>query len=90
MKYNNQLFYVVIPLLVIVFPFIWYWVVGTNTMLNSESGIIENMTVFFLLISIGVCLSSLFHVRSKDVPVNLYAWLDEVVEIIGERLCIRI
>ncbi|MEE8260912.1 MAG: hypothetical protein V3R83_00370 [Gammaproteobacteria bacterium] len=75
MKYNNQLFYVVIPLLVIVFPFIWYWVVGTNTMLNGESGIIENMTVFFLLISIGVCLSSLFHARSKDVPVNLYAWL---------------
>ena len=74
MKHNNKLFYVVIPLLAVAFPFVWYWAVGTSNMLKGEFGIIENMTVFFLLISIGICLFSLSHVRSINVPF-LYVWL---------------
>lgn len=74
MRYNNQLFYAIIPLLAVTFPFMWYWASGTGDMLRGEFGIIENMTVFFLLISIGICIFSLSHVRSIDVPF-LYVWL---------------
>ncbi len=74
MKYINYLFYVIVPLLTATFPFIWYGVVGSNTILKGELGIIENVTVFFLLISIVTCLFSLFQVKSKKIPL-LFIWL---------------
>ena len=85
MKYNNQLFYVVIPLLVIVFPFIWYWVVGTNTMLNGESGIIENMTIFFLLISIGVCSHDQAIILPRSLKSALIPFLARIPRRTGYR-----
>lgn len=74
MKNSYKLFYVITPLLAVTIPFILYWAMGTNTMLKGETGIIENMTVLFLLISIGICLFSLSHARSIDVPL-LHIWL---------------
>lgn len=82
MKYNHYLLHLLVPLLAISFPFIWYGIVGTNIMLQGELGIIENMTVLFLLVSIIICLFSLFHLKLKNnsqLPSSLssllFIWL---------------
>ena len=64
-----------IPLAVILLPFAWYGIVGNKRMLMGEGGIVENLTVLFLLIAIGVCVVSLK--KNKSIPQEnfLRAWL---------------
>ena len=64
-----------LPLLVILFPLVWFAVVGSDWLLKGEAGIIENMTVVFLLISIGFCVSSLSRSSRLAVSGFLRAWL---------------
>lgn len=70
-----------LPLLVILFPLAWYAIVGSDWLLKGEAGIIENMTVLFLVVAIGFNISSLARSRLIELPGYLNAWL--VMLIIG-------
>lgn len=77
-----QIFYVLVPIGVAILPFAWYAVTGTNEVLDGEMGIIENMTVLFLLVAIAFIFRSLAHLRHRqDVPGMLRLWL--VLMILG-------
>jgi len=68
--------YVLIPIGVAIFPFVWYAAAGTAEALGGELGIIENMTVLFLLIAIYFSLSSLIQARrDSQAPQMLRPWL---------------
>jgi hypothetical protein len=70
-----------LPLLVVVFPAIWVAIAGNDRMLDGEAGIIENMTVIFLLMAIGFCVSSLRLAKRIGLPILVKAWL--IVLILG-------
>lgn len=55
----RNLLYHGLPILVVLFSFIWVAIVGDYTMLKGEFGIIENMTVVFLATAIGFCISAI-------------------------------
>ena len=55
----RNLLYHGLPVLVVLFSFIWVAIVGDYKMLKGEFGIIENMTVLFLAIAIGFCIASI-------------------------------
>jgi len=75
MKNKNLLIYHGLPLLVLVFPFIWVAIVGNDRLLKSEAGIVEGATVLFLVIAIGFCISSLKVTRQHHLSRYLRAWL---------------
>ncbi len=75
------MFYLITPLIILAFPFVWYSIVGDNRALVGELGVIEQATVVFLLIAIYFFISSLMLVRSKRVPQFLSSWL--VILIVG-------
>ena len=81
MKSTNPLLFHGMPLLVIVFPFIWVALAGNDRMLKGEAGIVENATVIFLVVAIGYCVSSLILAKRQDLSGNLKAWL--VLLILG-------
>ena len=70
-----------LPLLVILFPLAWYAIVGSDWLLKGEAGIIENMTVLFLVVAIGLNISSLARSRRIALSGYLNAWL--IMLIIG-------
>jgi len=76
------MFYVLVPMGVAILPFALYAVTGTDEALVGETGIIENMTVLFLLVAITFAFRSLVHMgRRQDVPRVLRPWL--VLMILG-------
>ena len=64
-----------LPVAVILMPLVWYAIVGSDWLLKGEGGIIENMTVFFLVVAIGFCISSLSLAKRLGQPGLLKAWL---------------
>jgi hypothetical protein len=75
MKNKDLLFYHGLPLLVILFPFLWVGIVGNDRFLKSETGFVELSTALFLFIAIGVCISSLRITRRLHLSRYLRAWL---------------
>jgi hypothetical protein len=75
MKTKNLLIYQGVPLLMVLLPFAWFGIVGNDIALKREAGIIENMTVIFLLVSIGFYISAFFKASKLGLSKNLKAWL---------------
>lgn len=68
--------HILVPIGVAVFPFVWYAAAGTGDALGGEMGIIENMTVLFLLIAICLAITSLIQARRHEhAPRMLQPWL---------------
>ena len=63
------------PILVVLFPFAWFIVVGNDRLLKGEAGIVENMTVLFLVVAIGFCVSGIKLASRLGLPGMLKAWL---------------
>ena len=81
MKNRNLLIFQGIPLAVVLLPFVWFGIAGNDRMLKGEAGIVENLTVLFLFIAIGVCFASLKKVKSLPQARFLKIWL--VLLILG-------
>ncbi len=82
MKNNKLLTYQGIPLAVILLPFLGFAIFGSDRFMKGEAGIIENLTVLFLVASIGYCISSLSLARRRlALTQTLKAWL--VLLILG-------
>ena len=64
-----------LPLFVILFPLAWYAIFGSDWLLKGEAGIIENMTVLFLVVAIGFNVSSLSRANRLVSSGFLKAWL---------------
>ena len=75
MKSRSLIIYHGLPLLVILFPLAWYAIVGSDWLLKGEAGIIENMTVLFLVVAIGFNLASISRANRLALPGFLKAWL---------------
>lgn len=75
MKTRDLLLYHALPLLVVLFSFIWFAIVGDYKALKGEFGIIENMTVLFLVVAIGFCISSIISVNKLGPSGSLRTWL---------------
>jgi hypothetical protein len=75
MNSRNLILYHGLPLLVILLPLVWYAVSGDYSVFKGEAGIVENMTVLFLLVAIGFCVSSLLRVKRLELSASLRAWL---------------
>ena len=67
--------YLGLPLLVILLPLVWYAITGKYSVFKGEAGIIENMTVLFLVVAIGFCVASLSRVHRLELSGFLMAWL---------------
>jgi len=67
--------YHVLPLLVILFPLVWFAIVGSDWLLKGEFGIIENMTVLFLVVAIGFNVASMARANRLALSGFLNAWL---------------
>ena len=72
---NRYLLYHGLPLLVMVFPALWFFAVGNDRWLKGEAGIIENMTVLFLVIAIGFCIAGLGKASRLGLGSLDRAWL---------------
>ncbi|TNF87991.1 MAG: hypothetical protein JSU67_04485 [Gammaproteobacteria bacterium] len=75
MKNRDLIVFHGLPLLMVLFPFIWFAIVGNDRMLKGEAGIIENLTVVFLVVAIGYCISSISLSNRLGLPGLLRAWL---------------
>lgn len=75
MKKSNLLVFHGLPLLMILFPFIWFAIVGDNRMIKGEAGIVENMTVLFLVLAIGFCILSISKVNRLGLAGFVKIWL---------------
>jgi len=81
MKKRDLLIFHAVPLLVVLFPFVWFAVVGNDRMLKGEAGIIENATVLFLVAAIGFCISSIRLSSRQGLSRLLKGWL--LIMILG-------
>ena len=59
MKKFSALCYHGLPLVILVFPFVWVALAGNDRALKGEAGMVELATFLFLVIAIGFCVSSL-------------------------------
>ena len=75
MNNRSLMIYQGLPALVLALPFIGYLIFGSDRFMKGEAGIIENLTVLFLCISIGFCLSSMNFARAPGMPKTLKFWL---------------
>jgi disulfide bond formation protein DsbB len=75
MNRRNLILYLGLPLLVILLPLVWYAITGKYSVFKGEAGIIENMTVLFLVVAIGFCVASLSRVHRLELSGFLMAWL---------------
>ncbi len=64
-----------LPAAVVLLPFVWYAVAGDDRGLKGEFGVIENLTVVFLLIAIGYCVAALMAVRGTGQGNGVKGWL---------------
>ena len=71
----RNLLYHGLPVLVVLFSFIWVAIVGDYKMLKGEFGIIENMTVLFLATAIGFCIASIIKANRLGLSGFHRAWL---------------
>ena len=75
MKIRDRLIFHALPLLVVLLPFFWFAAVGNDRLLKGEAGIVENMTVLFLVLAIGFCVSSIKLANRLELSSMLKAWL---------------
>jgi hypothetical protein len=75
MKPANLMLYHGLPILILLFPFLWVGMVGNDHMLKGESGFTELSTVLFLFIAIGFCISSMTLTRRLGMSGFNKAWL---------------
>ena len=75
MKPRNLILYHGLPLFVILLPLVWYAITGNYSVFKGEAGIIENMTVLFLVTAIGFCIASLSRTNRLQLSGFLKAWL---------------
>jgi hypothetical protein len=75
MKPANLLLYHALPVLILLFPFLWVGIVGNDNMLKGESGFVELSTALFLFIGIGFCVSSITVAQQLDSSKMIKAWL---------------
>ncbi len=75
MKIRNLILYHGLPLFVILLPLVWYAITGNYAIFKGEAGIIENMTVLFLVAAIGFCIASLSRAKRLLLPDFLKVWL---------------
>ena len=75
MKTRNLILYHGLPLFVILLPLVWYAITGKYSVFKGEAGIIENMTVLFLVLAIGFCIASLSRANRLRLSGSLKAWL---------------
>ena len=75
MKPGNLILYHGLPLFVILLPLVWYAITGNYSVFKGEAGIIENMTVLFLVTAIGFCIASLSRTNRLQLSGFLKAWL---------------
>ncbi len=64
-----------IPAFVMLLPFAWYLVVGSDSGLKGESGVIENMTVLFLVVAIGFSIAGIGKARRLGLSSLQQGWL---------------
>ena len=81
MSYRNLLTFQGIPLVVVLLPFVWFGIVGNDRMLKGEAGIVENLTVLFLLVAIGFSVASIRSAGRLELSRFQIAWL--VLMILG-------
>lgn len=81
MKNRKLIVFHLFPLLVMVFPGLWYVVVGNDRMLKGESGFVELSTVVWLILAIGFCISSISTANRLESSRLLKVWL--VILIMG-------
>ncbi len=70
-----------LPAAVLLLPFVWFGIAGDDRGLKGEFGVIENLTVVFLLVAIGYCVAALMAVRGVNHNGSLKGWL--VLLILG-------
>ena len=75
MKTRNLILYHGLPLFVILLPLVWYAMTGKYSVFKGEAGIIENMTVLFLVVAIGFCVASLSRTNRLQLSGFLKTWL---------------
>ena len=75
MKPGNLALFHGLPLLTLLFPFLWVAVFGNDDLLKGEAGIVELSTVGFLFIAIGFCISALRATSGMNETPYLKAWL---------------
>lgn len=75
MKNKNLLIYQGIPLAAISLPFLGFAIFGSDRFMKGEAGIIENLTVLFLVVSIGFCVSSFSLANRLTLAQTLRGWL---------------
>ena len=75
MKSRYLILYHGLPLFVILLPLVWYAITGNYAIFKGEAGIIENMTVLFLVAAIGFCIASLSRANRLRLSGFLKAWL---------------
>lgn len=81
MNNRNLLVFHVFPIFVVFFPFLWFAAVRSDKLLRGEAGIVENATVLFLFIAIGVCISSIISANRLGLQGLLKSWL--IILILG-------
>ena len=75
MNSRSLILYHGLPLFVILLPLVWYAIIGSDWLLKGEAGIIENMTVLFLVVAIGFNVSSIARANRLALPDFLNTWL---------------
>ncbi len=70
-----------IPAAVMVLPFVWYLIVGSDQGLKGEAGVIENLTVLFLVVAIGFSIAGIRKARRLGLSGLQVGWL--VLMILG-------
>ena len=75
MNTRNLLVFHALPVFVVLLPFFWFVAVGNDRLLKGEAGIVENMTVLFLVLAIGFCVSSIKLANRLELSSMLKAWL---------------
>ena len=75
MNIRKLILYHCLPLSVILLPLLWYAITGHYSVFKGEAGIIENMTVLFLVVAIGFCVASLSRAKRLALSGFLKTWL---------------
>jgi hypothetical protein len=75
MRSRNLILYHGLPIFVILLPLVWYAITGNYAIFKGEAGIVENMTVLFLVAAIGFCIASLSRINRLRLSGFLKAWL---------------
>jgi hypothetical protein len=75
MNSRKLILYHGLPLFVILTPLVWYAITGNYRGLKGEAGIVEIMTVLFLVAAIGFCVVSLSRANRLGLSGFLNAWL---------------